>query len=213
MSKLPNESTTEELLSLLDNDIEEVILGEDTNDSVLQFIGRYNLKPGYTRVRGKLLYKLYKNTTEEPLSKMSFSLALGNYIPNKHGYFRINKKAIEITQTLLTELKAKKKHDVNTSKTYREHFDRFLKQCDIKPGKYYVPRTYLYNIYTTWRENTQETSKIIESKFILLLKFYFNRKRLEEGKFVYGIERRNEVPKEIKTQQEQIPIIGPEAKS
>lgn len=167
MKKLITEATTEELLEIAKG-TSDIELHVDTGNDVLDFISFYRLKKGPHLVTKQLLYKLYRQWSQTPLTAKTFSREMALFITTNKTTFSINVAECSILQQTLEKLKDKTK-----SKLYKTHFDNYLKKYNIKKGTFFVKDTVLYNLYDKWTYGIRKRNPLGIGNFNKFCKLYF----------------------------------------
>ncbi|NDG25712.1 MAG: hypothetical protein EB120_00870 [Proteobacteria bacterium] len=147
--KLPNSLEDEELISLLnqEKDDNELILNEE--DELLSFISAFELKPGPTKVRTRLVYLVYKKWGGK-LDRYTFSSRMGLFFEMveavRGSHICLNESSLHIYKKGII-LKKVKKRDKLKIKTEMLRFQKFLDDCNIKKGEEWVLAQHLYLKY------------------------------------------------------------------
>lgn len=189
--KLPSQATYEELLAALESEdipleISSLTATEEdlsalTDDTVIIFLSHFNITSGPNAINARLLYDLYRKHTPEPLDRIRFSLAISKYITNysnkKGKFYQINLDAFKVTEEIL-KLKSKDKIKRDKSPGFRRAFEKFLKECEISAGQYWLQGFIIYEIYLDYCKSRGLTRPAYAFKpFIQMLKVYFTGTR------------------------------------
>jgi hypothetical protein len=188
--KLPSQASYEELLAALESDDIEVEdnltateddLSKLTDDTVIIFLSHFNITTGTNAVSARLLYDLYKKHTLDPLDRHRFAIAIGKYIryyTNRKGtFYQINMDAFKVTEEIL-KLKVKSRKNRDKSPGYRKSFEKFLKECEITTGQYWLQGFIIYEIYLDYCKSKGLSRPAYAFKpFIQMLKVYFTGTR------------------------------------
>lgn len=146
-----SELTAEELLEQLEKS-EETEIGELQQVQVIQtpildFIHKYNLKPGKFPVPSKALVMLYRKSTNDS------NLPEKHFINKMRMYFRVVDNMIYVSKTAfhynaqLEILLNKKRKSLLTTESFMNHVFKFIEVSEIKKGPVPVPYYVLYHIY------------------------------------------------------------------
>ena len=175
---VPKELTEEELLKALENQNEErsVI---DHEDDILSFLSFYNITNGNEKVLKKLLFKIYREWSDNPLKNPSFSSRISLYLDNDDRGFFVNQSSINLSVSAYNYLSQGKRDKLKTPK-YRKHFESFLSFYDLKKGKEWVPNYVLYYLYDKWTYKNKSKRALSEDNFGKFLTLHFERKRIRK---------------------------------
>lgn len=192
--KLLNSQSTEDLLAALESNEEaKEVIQDNYDDDVLTFFSYYNIIPGEEIVTKALLYKLYKSWSKELIEKSMFYHYCELYLPKSN---KTNKPAVLLNINALNIAKrtfdnlTERKREVTKSKKLKKHFELFLEQNEIKKGNYWLEGFTLYHLYDKWNYEIGRTNRLVEQRFLKLLKIYFNYKRKQPSKLnIYGVDR------------------------
>ena len=159
-------------------------------DEIIAFVNTLNLKPGTNVVRSASLYKLYKNFSEDPISQLSFTNRIHNYLPGEGGRVLINLEATVIGEHIFKGKRGPRCHSLN--KKYKRSIEDFLENCDVKPGKFYIETYILFEMYAEWVRLTQRPVIVPRHAVSQLLAVYLPSKKLDHHNTrlnYLGIER------------------------
>lgn len=178
MSKPITEISSKELLEIIKQN--PANFGGQTitiiNNDIFDFISVYKLTNGENKVSARLLYKLYKQWSKDPLTKLKFAYEMTDlfeYYTNCHGnMYLLNQSAISLKQ-LLNEIKPEKRLKVN-QKRWGEHFQKFLNKYNIKKGSFLIKDVVLYNIYDKWAYKNKLKSQLTLNQFRKFCKVFFD---------------------------------------
>lgn len=98
---LPSQLTDEEILALLESEDEvDVVVAQvfDYNDDIVPFLSFYNITPGDTPVSKKLVYKLYKTYSKQPLDKVTFITQVARFVSHRGDHLFLNTDNFAISQ-------------------------------------------------------------------------------------------------------------------
>jgi len=161
----------EDLLKQLDDADDTAI--EDSNFDVFNFLAFYNIQPGENLVKKDLLYSLYKKWSKIPVTPASFTIAASKYLPvEKTYFFTINESSFNITKKIIKLLKKHTKDFVKT-RSYKNHFDNYLKYYTIEPGDYWIELDNLYHLYDKWTFKNKVQRILSKNQFYRFCKLYF----------------------------------------
>jgi len=178
--KALTELTDEELNKLLDNTIESNTIS-GIND-INEFISTYNIKSGSFRIPTKLLYKIYKSWSKDPLRGKTFTNNLTDLFPViRYGsgfMLCLNKDVWNLKEDFNKHFKPLNK---TKNKNYKEHFDNFLKHYNIENGSFFIKDSVLYNLYDKWTYKNKKRHPLGEAQFINFCRLYFPKfKKIEK---------------------------------
>jgi hypothetical protein len=182
---LPSQLSYEELLNILDSSdpqpkIEQIL--EYTND-VVPFLTNYGITPGDTPVSKKLLYKLYKAYSKNPIIPVDFNTKVGEYITEKSNqYYFINQDNFAISKHIYKEIDKK---DKTKSLTYQKHFNWFLTESNIKPGSKWLEGFILFFIYKNFCKSRRINHRLGYLNYHKFLKLHFKYKRIKENRSLW----------------------------
>lgn len=185
---LPGNLSLEDLLEAINSPQEHVGAEKPLNDdsTVYGFLVTYGIKPGNYPVKARLFYELYKRWTKDPLEKASFDYQIAKYLVygqkyNQKIYF-IDKDAFKISEEIQRLLTPKNK---TKSKSYKKHFETYLKKYNIKPGNFWVESYVLYYLYDKWVYGIKKKTPLGEQQFHLFCKLYFKHKRIGSSRVMW----------------------------
>lgn len=178
--KLPHQVSDQDLLDLIekDKDLKVETLATNHND-VYDFIYANRLVKGNNIVTSKLLYKLYRNWSKNPVTRKTFSGDVAYLIENIHSNGQNNFK-LNLNENIILKktLEHTKKLDKTHSKPYKTHFDNYLNRYNIKSGTFYVKDTVLYNLYDKWTYENKKKHSLNIINFKNFCKLYFPKYRV-----------------------------------
>lgn len=171
---LSNEKKLKHITELTDEELFEQLENSENNDidlyknvqiiqtPILDFIQRFEIKPGKFPVPAKALAVLYRKTTEDKFIKEA------SFINKMRMYFRIVNNMIYINKSVFhfhTQLEIilnKKRKPTLTTERFTQHVIKFLEESEIKKGPIPVPDFILYHIYKEYcfRKRQSPMSKI-----------------------------------------------------
>lgn len=180
--KLPSEITTEELLSILEQEDEVVetstvsIYGTD----VLEFFSFYNIRKGTDSVSKPFLYRLYKLWSNAPVRVTLFRNEAARYLDGNLRNHYVNQDVFQLSKRA-QEILDKGKRDRTKKKPYKAHFESFLKEYDIKSADdNYVTTSTLFFFYDEWTYKNKKKHGLSWHSFNNFCKLYFKQKRLTD---------------------------------
>lgn len=184
MSKLlPSQLTEEEILALLESDdIAEKSEVFNYADDIVPFLSFYKITPGTTPVSKKLLYKLYKTYSKQPLDERNFNVQVGVYIEANGYNYNLNLDNFAISNHIYT---AEKKKDKTKSLTYQKHFNWFIQEKQVLNGRTWVEGFILYFIYKDFCRERRVNPKLGYTSFHKFLKLSFPYKRIKENRSLW----------------------------
>lgn len=183
---LPSQLSDEEILALLeaedqvwDEDISKVF---DYNDDIVPFLSNYQITPGTTPVSKKLLYKLYKAYSKQPLDQHNFNLQLGGYLSHTREHYQINIDQFAISQHIY---QTEKTRDKTKSLTFQKHFAWFTREANVVTGRNWVEGFILFYIYKDFCKQRRVNPKLGYVNFHKFLKLHFQYKRLKGNRALW----------------------------
>lgn len=186
----------------IDDLLESLNQKENTEDSpsvelkndVLSFIITFNLKAGNEAVSKRLICDLYYKWSKNPVERTQFFYEITKYIPTRQigpkSLYSIDTKAWKITEDIQRLVLANKR-DKTKSRTYKKHFDNFLKKYSLAPGSYYIESYILYYLYDKWVYGIKRQNPLGENQFFNFCKLYFKYKRNSESRVMwFGVDEK-----------------------
>lgn len=181
--KAPNTLTDKELLDLIGEDTpgpNQSPIIEYKND-LMEFLSVYNIKEGYIKVSSNLLYKLYREWSNSPIQKKTFTEEMCQLFTYKRygigRFLLLNIKAFQLAQQYS---KLMKPIDKTKRKGWKQHFDRYLEKYSIKSGGFFVKYTVLYNLYDKWVYKNKNRHPLGIDQFKNFCKLYFDYKTVQK---------------------------------
>lgn len=186
MKKAITELSTEELVHLLGknppNVNSDVIYNWPTD--VMDFISFYNLKQGTEHVTTKLLYRLYRHWSKDPLIIKAFVNTLTDIFPSsrigKSTTIMLDKKTLHISQEVYKYLETL---DKTKSKGWTKHFNTFLEYYSIKKGGLYIKNNVLYSLYDKWTYGNKNRRPLGYKQFNKFCKVFFKQKIVDNNRW------------------------------
>jgi len=181
---LPSQLTEEEILALLDSDdvSEEKAEIFDYTDDIVPFLSFYNITPGVTPVSKRLLYRLYRTYSKQPLDQNEFNIQVGRFVAGVGYIYNINMDNFAISNHIY---KAEKTRDKTKSLTYQKHFDWFLKVRKMERGVTWVEGFVLFFIYKDFCKSRRVVPKFGYVNFHKFLKLHFQFRRVKENRSLW----------------------------
>lgn len=183
---LPSQLTDEEILALLDaedqlwdEDVSQIF---DYNDDIVPFLSNYQITPGTTPVSKKLLYKLYKAYSKQPLDQHNFNIQIGKYISPDRDHFLLNTDQFAVSRYIY---EAEKTRDKAKSLTYQKHFNWFITEAGIETGRAWLEGFILFYIYKDFCKSRRVNPKLGYVNFHKFLKLHFPYKRLKGNRALF----------------------------
>lgn len=179
MKKSLTELSEKELLDIVANEPSKIKVYSWPND-VLEFISVYNLKTGEERIIGKLLYKLYKLWSKNPINKKTFVSTLTDLFPSMQNgpnlAILLDKKALDLKQEAYNYVKPRSKVK---DKGWIEHFQKYLSNYSIKKGSFFVKDIVLYKLYSQLFNKKHNPLGLVQ--FNNFCKMYFTTKLIKKN--------------------------------
>lgn len=191
MKKLPHSLSLDDLLKVLENKEDhslETIIEESDND-VLLFLTTLKINKGNERIKKKLLYKLYYNWSDTPVSQVSFTIKLSYYIDHETNYYLINENTFKLTNKIKKIVEPRR--DVRKNKDYTKHFQYFLDKFKLKKGSdLYITGSTVYFLYDNWCYSNNKRPLLGDRGFHIMLNHNLGPYKLLPGKAkIYGLQK------------------------
>lgn len=182
--KLPSQLTEEELLELLASEDTPEATVEIFNyeHDIVPFMGFYKITPGDTPVSKKLLYKLYKAYSKEPLDKLRFNIQLGQYVTARGYHFLLNLDNFAISNHIYKEEKTR---DKTKNTLFQKHFDWFISTAPVQKGSSWVEGFIIFQIYKDFCRERRVNPKLGYVNFHKFLKLNFQSRRIKENRSLW----------------------------
>jgi hypothetical protein len=192
LKRLPSEQSLDELLKTLEDSEEKNIVGVTTDD-VFSFISTFNILPGNEPVLKNSLYNLYRNWSNEPLSRNSFGVRMSkHFLSHQIGpkqYYKLNTTSLAIEKETLNYIE-KQKVDRTKSPSWQKHFKDYLEFYKIEKGKTWVQSFVLFHFYDKWCYKNKRKCMLSEITFFNFCKLYFEYKRNTESRMMwFGVNK------------------------
>lgn len=183
---LPSQLTYEELLAAMEDAPEAVDEVLEHSDDIVPFLSYYGVQPGETLVSKRLLYKLYRTYSKNPIPQHQFILAVGDFISSKRAggrqFFCLNQDNFAISQAIF---KSQKKIEKTKSLTYQKHFQWFLTGRGVRKGTKWLEGFILYFIYKDFCRSHRVNPKLGYENYHKFLKLHFPFRRLKENRSLW----------------------------
>jgi len=182
--KLPSQLTEQELLDLLNSeDIPETSAQIfDYEDDIVPFMGFYNITPGESHVSKRLIYKLYKTYSKDPLDQHIFNIKMGGFLGSSNYNFKINVDQFAISKHIY---KAEKTIEKTKSLTYQKHFNWFTSEAKIERGATWLEGFILFYIYKDFCKHRRVNPKLGYVNFHKFLKLHYQYRRVKENRSLW----------------------------
>ena len=183
---LPSQLTDEEILALLDAEDqlwdEDITKIFDYNDDIVPFLSNYQITPGTTPVSKKLIYKLYRAYSKQPLDQHNFNIQIGKYISPGRDHFLINMDQFVVSKHIY---EAEKTRDKTKSLAFQKHFNWFVEEAKIEKGRVWIEGFILFYIYKDFCKSRRVNPKFGYVNFHKFLKLHFEYKRLKGNRSLW----------------------------
>lgn len=186
LKTLPSQLSYEELMEAMEDapEVEGEVL-EHTED-VVPFLSSYNVTPGDHLVSKRLLYKLYRTYSKNPVPQQPFILQVGDFVATKFAggrpFFCLNQDNFAISTAIF---KNEKRIEKTKSLTYQKHFQWFLTGRGVKKGSKWVEGFILFYIYRDFCKSHRINPKLGYENFHKFLKLHFKFRRLRENRSLW----------------------------
>lgn len=194
--ELPNNLSTEELLESVSKEPEKKTEETFQLPEILDFLSVFKISRGDYQITSKLLFKLYTKWSKHPISFKAFSMEISDYlekyqIRNQYGYL-INIQDSVLTEDVLKSLDVKK--EVTDSVYLRQHYESFLKYCNIKSSNSnYIEGFLLYELYKKWSKYNRSKNPLSYSTFLKFARLFLPQERMTENRTNwFGISKKPE---------------------
>lgn len=156
-------------------------------NDVLAFLHHFNVQAGTFPIKKKLLFKLYRIWSKDPVSAHEFGNKISDHFDRTKGNtcININKRSLQLDNEVLKYLNTEKSINKRASPRYRKVFERFLKEFDIKEGNTWVEPYIIYHLYDKWNYERNYHKTLSRASFTAFLSLYFTHKRLNQSRMVY----------------------------
>lgn len=189
--QLPSSISTDDLLKQLETVKEEVKKKTRKSSDLLEFLTTFNIEPGIIRVERKILYRLYKQYSNKPLSDAAFYRRLANYIKMEKNFFYVNQKQVDISERVLNLLKPAHREQTRVV-PLQMHFQNFIKKFNLKAGKkpntIWVSAKTLYDLYDEWTYGIRKKTPLNYRQFTKFCTIYFPINKQTTGKIWISLD-------------------------
>lgn len=181
---LPSQLTEEEILALLDSEDAEEETAEifNYNDDIVPFLSNYKITPGNVYVSKKMLYKLYKTYSKEPLDLNEFNIQVGRFVEAAGANFKLNMDNFAISNHIY---KAEKARDKTKSLSYQKHFDWFMREAKVEKGTKWIEGFVLFFIYRDFCKSRRVNTKLGYVNFHKFLKLHYQYRRINGNRALF----------------------------
>ncbi len=181
---LPSQLTEEEILALLESDDVEEGTAEifDYKDDIVPFMGFYKITPGNSLVSKRLLYKLYKAYSKQPLDNLNFNIQIGTYVSHTKDHFHLNLDTFAISQAVY---QAEKIRDKTKAIAYQKHFEWFVTEANVQKGTNWIEGFILFYIYKDFCKSRRVNPKLGYVNFHKFLKLHYQYKRIKGNRSLW----------------------------
>lgn len=182
-NKLPSQLSVDDLIEAANKQetFKEVL--EASNDVII-FLTHFGLQQGAFPVNKRVLYKLYRQWSKDPVSRKFFALETGKYLflrqIGKNDYYLINKDSFKLERKSFALLS--KKRDKRKSPHFVQHFNNFLVHNAITQGKVYIPSYALHKVYKDWCKRMGKKPALSYNALFQFFELQFKSKRIETSK-------------------------------
>lgn len=184
--KLYNDAALEDLLEAAIQESEEEIIDDEVfRTDIPSFIIKYQLKAGDKIASGNILYTIYKNFSDLPVNRSSFSREFSLYFINQNGYYLINKDPSELIADYSLAIKKKRIPRIRQKST-KLQFESFLAFYKITKGEEWIEAHVIQHHYDKWAYNEKKKRKIANRDLLALLRIFFENRKTRDG-YVFKI--------------------------
>ena len=185
---LPQNLTDDDLIAQLTE-----IQSDDTVDvpghDIPLFISTYNIQSGTEPVNNKLLHRLYKSWSKNPVDEKAFSREINLYFTGKNGRsVNININALKLSKMAQDEF-LKRKTVKSRSPMYRSHLEAFMKHYGVKKGTFWMRGEILFDLYQKWCYSNKSSTKLGPVQLTSILKLYFKFKKVCGGTMMFAVDQ------------------------
>lgn len=191
--KLHNDTSLEELLQAASEEDGNNIVDDGVFESdIPSFIIKHQLKSGDKIAHTDLLYRIYKNHSTSPVSKVYFTREFSLYFPRKSSYYLINKEPSELIADLSTAIKKRRSPRIRQKAT-KLQFESFLNAYEIAEGEDWVEAHVIAHFYDKWIYENKRKRAISSRDMMALLRIFFENRKTKDG---YMFKIKNNFSKE-----------------
>lgn len=182
MKKAITELSDHELLNIVEKQSSTQIYDWPTD--VMEFISVYNLKQGTEAITTKLLYRLYKFWSKEPIARKAFTNTLTDIFPSSRigesVTILLNENVLNISNEVGKYLKSL---DKTKSKNWTKHFTTYIDYYSIKKGGLFIKNNVLYNLYDKWTSRNNNYHPLGLKQFNKFCELFFKQKMIHGEKW------------------------------
>lgn len=190
--KLYNETALEDLLQAASEETEEKFIDDGVfKTDIPSFIIKYELKAGDKIASGNILYTIYKNFSDSPVNRSSFSREFSLYFNQQKGYYLINKDPSELIADYSQAIKKKRIPRIRQKST-KLQFEAFLAFYKITKGEEWIEAHVIQHHYDKWTYNEKKKRRITNEDLLVLLRIFFENRKTRNGyvfKLTHGFSR------------------------
>lgn len=138
--------------------VNQFALQDSEIPTIVEFLEKFNIKSGTTRIRIGALFNVYKIYYQNKLTKHKFSDIVKTLLPNPNngrGFVYINSEESKIPPKVIVYASYKKETNVLKYSKQLDEYLKFIQHYEIKPGKITVSFEYLYKIYSLFVKNSR----------------------------------------------------------
>ena len=175
--KLPLVLTTEELLELAENTDKTDEPVNVNEHPIFEFLANLSIYPGTNEIKSSILFKIYKQWSDDPVIGREFHVILQGYLPYKDGIYFLNRNAKDLAVQLSNFIQKKRETKKKLKKFHYKHFEQFVEYHCLTKGNINISAGALYFFYDKWQYNRKYKTRLSFGKFVGILKMYFETKR------------------------------------
>lgn len=188
--KLPTNFSIEELLNTLEkipahvetDDQSQFDEHYDYNDDILDFIQAFKINPGQTLIGSMLMYRIYKQWSLNPTTKLKFAKRFGDFIAREgENHYLISANIFNFTKLTKQLLNHKLKRQKRRIKP--EYIQEILDYYGIKPGKMWLEGYIIHYLYIEWCDANRRAKKLAYNPFLAALRSFFEFKMTHTSLF------------------------------
>src|SRR5271166_2224668 len=193
MKRNLSDYTNEELEKALEQASKEELSTQEYASDVPAFLSFYKIKPGKDLVNKRIINKLYKCWSENPISDQKLGEQINLFIPShqigSQYFYHLNKKAIDLSKEAFKHIE-KHTHDRIKIPAWKAHFDKFINHYKLKSGDYFIEGYILLNLYDKFTYETNKKYSLGYQQFFKFCELYFDRQKLTSNKISYfGVDK------------------------
>lgn len=166
---------------------------QEYETDVPQFLAFYQIKPGKDLVNKRIIFKLYKCWSENPVSTEKFGEQINLFIPShqigSQYFYHLNRKALDLSTEAYNHI-VKHTHDRIKVPAWKAHFDKYLDHYHLKSGDFFIAAIGLYNLYDKFAYDTKKKMQLGYGQFIKFCRLNFEQEKMtKDGILYFGIDR------------------------